>query len=691
MWLESDNGTGLISVANPAPGDYSLMVYTTFSGGHDETADPASATLVVRQKPHVPLNFDATLNGGGGSHTDSRQVVNGERTVYEVEIPVDWNGQPLPGWMLNLEVTQGSASMRVFKNWPSTGITDVVTVSGRWGAIVPPWLTPGTTWHVEVLATGSTQYTLTSSVVTLARAPWVMPVGYNQTFGDTGITPGGSPLPGDQGTDLGQGNWHFYAVDVSAGNGGLLRTELQAISGNPDLYIREDGVPTSNHGSSGSTGSALTHRSLTSTGTEYGNWVPLDGRSDRHLRTGRWYVGVKAEGSSNVRYRLKLSTGSVTDLSLNQPTLTNQTMVADDWRFYRFTVPEDAPLNWNLTFSQQIGDVVMHVRDTVPPGNGSSTSTISIRNAASDFKNQGPYEYYGYDAAGTHGFPLPPLRPGHTYYAAFRAVSDAVFSVSSATSGGTLGTLPELPFMGGSDSPTIMAGGQVTYLVRVPANATNWKHSIIRPAGVELRIENGTIPLVTGTNVHYLDATTSSQFDQNLGTWPWVAGHTYYVTLINTSGISQTVPIQIGDLPGAQSFATAIAAAGLTGASATHDAIPHNDGVPNLLKYAFNMNLTAPDATTMVPNGTSGLPSISAQPNGSSSIFRYEFLRRKNSGLIYTPQKSGELTNPTSWTSLTDTPTVIQIDTNWERVIYEEPYDATITSKCFGRVQVSLP
>ena len=29
------------------------------------------------------------------------------------------------------------------------------------------------------------------------------------------------------------------------------------------------------------------------------------------------------------------------------------------------------------------------------------------------------------------------------------------------------------------------------------------------------------------------------------------------------------------------------------------------------------------------------LPGITAQPNGAASIFRYEFLRRKNSGLIY--------------------------------------------------------
>jgi len=134
-----------------------------------------------------------------------------------------------------------------------------------------------------------------------------------------------------------------------------------------------------------------------------------------------------------------------------------------------------------------------------------------------------------------------------------------------------------------------------------------------------------------------------------------------------------------------------IATAGLNGPNAALDATPHNDGVENLLKYAFNMNLSGPDAATMPPGGASGLPGITTQPNGASSVFRYEFVRRRNSGLIYTPQKSGELTNPASWVPLADTPSIISVDAVWERVIYEEPYDVTITPKCFGRVQVTLP
>ena len=140
-----------------------------------------------------------------------------------------------------------------------------------------------------------------------------------------------------------------------------------------------------------------------------------------------------------------------------------------------------------------------------------------------------------------------------------------------------------------------------------------------------------------------------------------------------------------------QSFAAAMTAAGLGGIDTDATATPFDDGVPNLLKYAFNMNLAGSDSRTMGEGGGAGLPAITSQPNGASSLFRYEFIRRKNSGLVYTPQKTGDLGNPNSWAPLTDTPTVIPIDATWERVIYEEPYDAAVTPRCFGRVQVTLP
>jgi hypothetical protein len=161
-----------------------------------------------------------------------------------------------------------------------------------------------------------------------------------------------------------------------------------------------------------------------------------------------------------------------------------------------------------------------------------------------------------------------------------------------------------------------------------------------------------------------------------------------YDGLGNVTEVTQTFAV---GSPPMQTFTNAMTTAGLTGPDAALNAAPHHDGVENLLKYAFNMNLSGPDVVTMPPGGSGGLPGIRPQPNGASSIFRYEFLRRIGSGLIYTPQKSPDITNSASWVPLTDTPTIIPIDATWERVIYEEPYDAAITPKCFGRVHVTLP
>jgi hypothetical protein len=160
-----------------------------------------------------------------------------------------------------------------------------------------------------------------------------------------------------------------------------------------------------------------------------------------------------------------------------------------------------------------------------------------------------------------------------------------------------------------------------------------------------------------------------------------------YDALNNMTEVTQSFTVRTST----QSFTHVLTNAGLAGGDAALDATPHNDGVENLLKYAFNMNLSGPDAATMPPGGSSGLPGIATQPNGASSIFRYEFVRRRNSGLIYTPQKSPDISNPALWTNLTDVPTVISIDAVWERVVYDEPYNAATTPKCFGRVQVTLP
>jgi hypothetical protein len=139
-------------------------------------------------------------------------------------------------------------------------------------------------------------------------------------------------------------------------------------------------------------------------------------------------------------------------------------------------------------------------------------------------------------------------------------------------------------------------------------------------------------------------------------------------------------------------FDAAMLSAGLSGMNAGAGAAPFSDGTANLLKQAFNMNLTGPDVRVQTPGGPpGGLPAIDFEPaGGGGPVFRFEFVRRVRSGLIYTPLKNLSL-NPLTWTPLTATPVVSPIDDEWERVIYEESVDLMTAQRYFGRVQVTLP
>ncbi len=206
----------------------------------------------------------------------------------------------------------------------------------------------------------------------------------------------------------------------------------------------------------------------------------------------------------------------------------------------------------------------------------------------------------------------------------------------------------------------------------------------------------------TGTAA--LNGGTSSDVDGTVVSWAWAwpGG--------SASGVNPTVTLPLGntsvsltvtDDDGASSstnvvvsvitLASAIQDSGLTGNDALPAATPFNDGVPNLLKYAFNMNLAGPDVSNLPPgSGTSGLPSITVPDNAPLGTLRVEFIRRKGSGLIYIPQKSTTL-GGLGWSPLSAVPVVTSIDDQWERVTYDEPPAPIPAPACFGRVAVSLP
>src|SRR5215468_7827760 len=106
------------------------------------------------------------------------------------------------------------------------------------------------------------------------------------------------------------------------------------------------------------------------------------------------------------------------------------------------------PQNWSVTVRQEAGDVVMHMRDTLPPGNGNTTNQVEYKDWVSDAKNDGPYA--NYDAATTYTFSEPPVRPDTAYYIGFRAKNDAIFTVTSTIGGGTNYAPPIIPFYGGN-------------------------------------------------------------------------------------------------------------------------------------------------------------------------------------------------------------------------------------------------
>lgn len=129
--------------------------------------------------------------------------------------------------------------------------------------------------------------------------------------------------------------------------------------------------------------------------------------------------------------------------------------------------------------------------------------------------------------------------------------------------------------------------------------------------------------------------------------------------------------------------------AGFTGSTAAAGAAPHMDGVANLVKYAFNLNPNAPDTRMLVRgSGTAGLPHFALERDASSANFVVEYVRRRNSGLVYTPKISTDLVTYRPMFGVSST---TAIDDSWERVIIAMPVDLATMPRLFGKVDVTLP
>jgi len=530
----------IITLPNVAPGLYSLTT-------HADPNTDASHLLRVRHLTPSNLAFDASLSGPSITNVASGSLADLQKQYFTVTVPALFQGQPVLGWKLDLDTTSGNPRMRVRKdtlpNDSAYGNTPYVTSQAT---IVPPYLTAGT-WDVEVQGQGASTFTLRSSAIRAERPAWAMPqVGGTVTtpglppagplFGDTGIGTNGVALPGDQGVDLEQGRMHYYAITIPSNNVGIIRTRLDAVSGNPDLYIRAGNLPSLTHYLAGDSGAYCYDRYLTANiGSEYGNWVPLNGRFDLQLPPGTWYLGVLASGNSNVRYRLRCYTGIITPLAFDGVSLINQTLAAGDWRYYQVNLPTNCPTTWNVTFAQNLGDVVMYVRDTTAPGHGAHVT--DYRDWTDDNKNHGPYGTV--DPPGTTNLPCPPLRPGHRYYVGFRAVNDATFSVSCTTNSTPINYTNVVPFYTGYYSNTIPPNGVLKLRVDAPPDGRRLVLTTTCSNTVTTSMSQGSVPRLDGRHTYWSGSYTFSQ-DLYSGTWPWVPGYMYFLLVTNNTALNQS-------------------------------------------------------------------------------------------------------------------------------------------------------
>lgn len=118
---------------------------------------------------------------------------------------------------------------------------------------------------------------------------------------------------------------------------------------------------------------------------------------------------------------------------------------------------------------------------------------------------------------------------------------------------------------------------------------------------------------------------------------------------------------------------------------------PDQDGVSNLLEFAFNLDPTFPEPVVLTPaSGVRGLPSIRLENAGGSQRLTVEYVRRtaaSGSGVTYAAQFAGDLAAG-DWATNT-AETVTAINARWERVKVADPVAAGAAPARFARVQVT--
>lgn len=125
---------------------------------------------------------------------------------------------------------------------------------------------------------------------------------------------------------------------------------------------------------------------------------------------------------------------------------------------------------------------------------------------------------------------------------------------------------------------------------------------------------------------------------------------------------------------------------GVPGAGAQED--PDQDGIPNLLEFAFNLPPESPGTPLALTGATGGLPWIREEEIGGQPYFTMEYIRRKNAG-EFVPQSSRTLTSwgPSTFTVLSGP---VSISGAYERIKLQLGSPIQPGEKIFHRLQAVI-
>jgi large repetitive protein len=634
----------VINLGNPAAGIYTIAIRA--GGTLPSSFAPASATLGVDIVRPAPMNFSPELNAGNGlSNTDARSLSDKEKYFYQVPIPRQLDGADVLGWLITLE--QGTPAVRIFKSASDFGKTPAVTMVGRSALIVPPLLTFDANWYIEIEGVGTSDYVLKSQAVKLTANPWTLPGAFNQLAGDT--SPGAPEGAGIR-RDLAQDAWEFYALDVPQNNLGLLRLALEQYGGNTNVYVRNDGIPTTDHLVAGASGNRMYQYKMIAETSEAGNFSEISDpvKQPERLLPGRWYIGVKSDPLASIRtasgFRLKAHSGVVTDLDLTTSApVIDQNLAERDWRYYRFTVPRTGiPAEWKPFFSRTSGGAQAYIRDGLPPFSYVLPATSSITSPAfvewsTDLKNKVPAASYVKQLnPGTITLPTPPLRPGSSYFLGlYGNTAGGSVDVSSSISPSQIPVELEMIYNSGTEAVTVP--GNASRLVRISttSDAARLKIECAQSAvGLSLKLEQGAPPYTAAViAAHAQNASpypVTHLFNQSLSTsWPFVPQKDYYLLLTNTTAapITSTLAMKgssiLAEDEDGDGLADVWERLHFSGLTQTPTADFDGDGSTNLQEF---LNQTLPkDASSVLylltlraPGGAAAAsPSLANYPSGA--------------------------------------------------------------------------